>query len=164
MLNKATDDSAVTTYFVSSYEVDASNVGCNDLLGYTVVTFKSKGLPIFTTNKILPFEADTNKMMALIIENISNNAEIVRVAETYLHECGHQCGLLHDEDKPDCADGTTLHITKLMNPGGHIRRAFTRIQWCMVRNSWYTTRRSLSTFMQAPELPDSNTVPQPPIP
>ena len=77
-------------------------------------------------------------MMALIVENVSGRrAEIVRVAETYLHELGHQCGLLHDEDAPDCHDATTLDISKVMHPGGSVRRAFTRIQWCMIRNSYY---------------------------
>ena len=161
MLNKDSDGSAVTTYFVSKYDVDDSSVGCNDLLGYTVVTFEGN----FISMKVLPFEADTNKMMAGIVENISTrNAAIVRTAETYLHECGHQSGLLHDEDAPDCEDDTTLHVARLMNPGANVRRAFTRFQWCMVRTSWYVTRRSLSPFTRAPELPDSNSVPPPPVP
>jgi len=163
MLNKA-DGSAVTTYFVSKYNPDESSVGCNDLLGYTVVTFDGDSGPIFIQAKVLEFAADTNVMMTRIVENISwANAEIVRVAETYLHECGHQCGLLHDTDAPDCENDTTLHISKLMNPGGSIRRAYTRLQWCLVRTSWYMTGRSLSPFTQAPELPDSGSVPNPPI-
>lgn len=163
MLNKA-DGSAVTTYLVSKYNPDESSVGCNDLLGYTVVTFDGDSGPLFIQTKVLEFAADTNVMMTRIVENISwANAEIVRVAETYLHECGHQCGLLHDTDAPDCENDTTLHISKLMNPGGSIRRAYTRLQWCLVRTSWYMTGRSLSPFTQAPELPDSGSVPNPPI-
>lgn len=159
MLNKDNDSSAVTTYFVSRYDGADSSVGCNDLLGYTTITFQGSGGPLFINSKVLAFEADTNKMMARIVENISGrNQDIVRVAETYLHELGHQCGLLHDEDAPDCKDDTTLNIAKLMHPGTNVRRAFTRLQWCMVRLSWYVTRRSLSPFTQAPELPDSNTV------
>jgi hypothetical protein len=165
MLHKDSDSSAVTTYFVSRYDANDSSVGCNDLLGYTVVTFKGGDQPLFISMKVLPFEADTNKMMARIVENISdNNPKIVRVAETYLHECGHQCGLLHDEDAPDCEDDTTLHIAKLMNPGASVRRALTRIQWCMIRTSWYVTGGSVSPFTQAPELPDSGSTPTPPVP
>ena len=78
-----------------------------------------------------------------------------------MHECGHQCGLLHDSDPPDCENDTTLHISKVMNPGGDIRRAYTRLQWCLVRTSWYMTGRPLSPFTQAPELPDSDSVPNP---
>lgn len=164
MLNKDSDSSAVTTYLVSRYDGADTSVGCNDLLGYTTVTFKGNGGPLFISEKVLAFEADTNQMMARIVDNISNqNQEIVRVAETYLHELGHQCGLLHDEDTPDCEDATTLNITKLMHPGENIRRAFTRLQWCMVRLSWYVTRRSLPAFTQAPELPDSNIVPLLPV-
>jgi hypothetical protein len=156
--------SAVTTYLVSKYNPDESSVGCNDLLGYTVVTFDGDSGPIFIQAKVLEFAADTNQMMTRIVENISwGNEQIVRVAETYLHECGHQCGLLHDTDAPDCENDTTLHISKLMNPGGSIRRAYTRLQWCLVRTSWYMTGRSLSPFTQAPELPDSGSVPNPPI-
>lgn len=161
MVNKD-DGPAVTTYFVSKYDPDESSVGCNDLLGYTVITFADGSGPLFVRMKILPFVADTNQMMARIVENISGaNDDIVRVAETYLHECGHQCGLLHDTDAPDCENDTTLHISKLLNPGGSIRRAFTRLQWCMVRTSWYVTGRSVDPFVQAPELPDSGTVPAP---
>lgn len=162
MLNKDGDGSAVTTYFVSRYEANDSSVGCNDLLGYTVVTFKGGDQPLFVSMKVLPFAEDTNRMMARIVENVSaRNPAVVRVAETYLHECGHQCGLLHDEDAPDCENDTTLHITKLMKPGGSVRRALTRIQWCMIRTSWYVTRADLPPFKQAPELPDSNSVPVP---
>jgi hypothetical protein len=165
MVNKDDDGSAVTTYFVSKYDSDDSHVGCNDLLGYTVVTAQGSGGPLFINMKVLPFEADTNRMMARIVENISGaSAAVVRVAETYLHECGHQCGQLHDEDSPDCADSVALRISKLMNPGARVRRALTRIQWCMIRNSWYVTGRSLSPFTKAPELPDSSSVPPPPIP
>jgi len=113
--------------------------------------------------KVLQFRADTNQMMAEIVENICAKtvaaAKIVRVAETYLHECGHQCGLLHDTDKPNCENDTTLHISKLMNPNGVVRRAYTRLQWCLVRTSNYMTSQSLTPFTQAPELPDSGTVP-----
>lgn len=159
MLNKG-DGSAVTTYFVSKYNPDDSSVGCNDLLGYTVVTFEGSDKPLFVSMKVLPFDPDTNKMMARVVENVSpNSSSIVRVAETYLHECGHQCGLLHDSDAPDCENDTTLHIAKSMDPGGSVRRAFTRLQWCMVRGTWYITSRSLAPFTQAPELPDSDTVP-----
>jgi hypothetical protein len=163
MLNKD-DGSAVTTYFVSKYNPDESSVGCNDLLGYTVVTFDEDSGPLFVGKKVLPFAADTNEMMTRIVENISGrNQDIVRVAETYLHECGHQCGLLHDTDPPDCENDTTLHISKLMDPGGSIRRAYTRLQWCMVRTSSYMTGDSLTPFTQAPELPDSDSIPNPPI-
>jgi hypothetical protein len=163
MLNKD-DGSAVTTYLVSKYNPDESSVGCNDLLGYTVVTFDGDTGQLFIQTKVLKFAADTNAMMTRIVENISGtNEHIVRVAETYLHECGHQCGLLHDTDPPDCENDATLHISKLMNPDGHIRRAYTRLQWCLVRTSWYMTGRSLSPFTQAPELPDSGSIPNPPI-
>ncbi len=166
MLNKDSDGTAVTTYFVSKYNSDESSVGCNDLLGYTVVTFEGNDQPIFIAMKVLQFDADTNKMMAWIVENISSTktSDIVRVGETYLHECGHQCGLLHDSDAPDCENNTTLHIAKVMNPDASVRRAFTRMQWCLVRGTWYVTSRSLSPFTKAPELPDSNTVPPPPPP
>ena len=165
MLNKDSDSSAITTYLVSKYNADdSSDVGCNDLLGYTVVTFEGGGQPLFVSKKVLPFEADTNMMMARIVENISGTSQnIVRVAETYLHETGHQCGLLHESDKPDCENDTTLHIAKLMNPGGSVRRAYTRFEWCMVRTSPYITSASLTPFTQAPELPDSGSVPPPPV-
>lgn len=158
MINKA-DGSVVTTYFVSKYNASESSVGCNDLLGYTIVTFDGDNGPIFVVDKVLPFSADTNTMMTRIVENISANEAIVRVGETYLHECGHQCGLLHDTDKPDCENDTTLHIAKLMNPDADVRRAYTRLQWCMVRTSWYMTGRSITPFTQAPELPDSGSSP-----
>lgn len=158
--NKDPNGYAVTTYFVSQYDASASSVGCNDVLGYTTVTFRGSGQPIFISRKVLPFESDTNRMMALIVRNVSGRrAAIVRVAETYLHELGHQCGLLHDEDAPDCHDATTLNISKVMHPGGSIRRAFTRIQWCMIRNSYYVTRSELTPFLIAPELPDSGSTP-----
>lgn len=158
MENKG-DSSAVTTYLVSKYNPDEASVGCNDLLGYTVVTFDGGSGPLFITDKVVPFVADTNRMMQRIVENISANSDLVRVAETYLHECGHQCGLLHDTDPPDCENDTTLHISKTMNPDGTIRRAYTRLQWCMIRTSWYMTSRSLDPFTIAPELPDSGTSP-----
>lgn len=161
MLNKG-DASAVTTYFVSHYDPSESSVGCNDLLGYTVISFSGGSTPLFVSSNVLAFHADTNRMMSTIVENISGmDPAIVRVAETYLHECGHQCGLLHDEDKPDCENDATLHISKVMNPGGSVRRAFTRFQWCMVRTSAYMTGRSLTPFTQAAELPDSGSVPNP---
>ena len=160
MLNKD-DGSGVTTYFVSKYNPDEGSVGCNDWLGYTIVTFDGGSAPLFVNMKVLPYVGDTNRMMARIVENISANQDLVRASETYLHECGHQCGLLHDSDKPDCENDTTLHISKVMNPNGTIRRAYTRLQWCMVRTSWYMTARSLTPFTQAPELPDSGSVPNP---
>lgn len=155
MLNKDTDSSAVTTYFVSKYNADDASVGCNDLLGYTIVTFEGSEQVLFVKQKVLRYEQSTIKMMAKIVENIEpgDNAAIIRVAETYLHECGHQCGLLHDTSAPDCENDTTLHISKLMNPSGSVRRAYTRIQWCMVRTSPYMTSRELESFTQAPELP-----------
>lgn len=163
MLNKDTS-AAITTYLVSKYNADDSSVGCNDLLGYTIVTFEGSGKLLFVSKKVIEFEEDTNKMMSRIVENISGTSqEIVRVAETYLHECSHQCGLLHDTDKPDCENDTSLHIAKLMNPDGNVRRAYTRWQWCMVRLSVYMTSRSLTPFTQAPELPDSGSVPPPPV-
>lgn len=165
MLNKDVDSAAVTTYFVSSYSASESSVGCNDLLGYTIVTFEGSGSPLFVSMRVLAFEADTNRMMSRIVENISNNtSDMVRVAETYLHECGHQCGLLHDSDAPDCRDDTTLHIAKVMDPGGTVRRAFTRFQWCVVRGTWYVTGSALTPFTEASELPDSGSTPPPPVP
>ena len=165
MLNKDGDSSAVTTYFVSKYSASESSVGCNDLLGYTIVTFEGSGSPLFVRMKVLAFEADTNRMMSRIVENVSSKTSaIVRVAETYLHECGHQCGLLHDSDAPDCRDDDTLHIAKVMDPGGSVRRAFTRFQWCVVRGTWYVTGSSATPFTMAPELPDSGSQPKPPIP
>jgi hypothetical protein len=160
MLNKDSDSSAITTYLVSRFNQDDSSVGCNDLLGYTVITFDGTGI---VNMKVLAFAADTNRMMARVVENVAgNNPSIVRVAETYLHECGHQCGLLHDSDKPDCENDTTLHIAKVMNPGGSVRRAYTRLQWCMVRTSSYVTSASSLPFLQAAELPDSGTPPPAP--
>jgi hypothetical protein len=164
MVNKDSNGAAVTTYFVSKYNMEDTQVGCNDILGYTIVTFEGSQQPLFTSMRILPFEADTNRMMSRIVENITGNENIVRVAETYLHECGHQCGLLHDSDAPDCENDTTLHIAKVMNPDADVRRAYTRYQWCMVRLSWYMTLRSLTPFTQAPELPDSGSEPPPPPP
>ena len=38
-----------------------------------------------------------------------------------------------------------------------------RLQWCMVRTSSYMTGDSLTPFTQAPELPDSDSIPNPPI-
>ena len=161
LLNKDGDSSAVTTYFVSKYAADDSSVGCNDLLGYTIVTFEGGDQPLFVKMKVLPFEEDTNKMMMRIVENVAaqHNSDIVRVSETYLHECGHQCGLLHDADKPDCESDSTLHISKLMNPDGSVRRAYTRLQWCLVRTSPYMTSASREPFTQAPELPASESEP-----
>jgi hypothetical protein len=159
MVNKALG-TAVTTYFVSRYEVDETQVGCNDLLGYTVVTFRGSGVPLFISMQVLAFEADTNRMMSRVVENINNSA-IVRVAETYLHELGHQSGLLHQEDDPACADPSTLNIARLMNPGASVRRTFSRIEWCLVRGTWYVTASPLTPFTVAPELPDSGTVPAP---
>jgi hypothetical protein len=165
MLNKDDNGAAVTTYLVSEYNMDDSQVGCNDILGYTIVTFKGSQVPLFTSMQVLQFAADTNRMMSRVVENISgSNSDITRVGETYLHECGHQCGLLHDSDKPDCENDATLHISKVMNPDASVRRAYTRLQWCMVRLSWYMTSRSLTPFTQAPELPDSGSVPPPPAP
>ena len=163
LLNKDTDSSAVTTYFVSKYNSNDTSVGCNDLLGYTVVTFEGSEQPLFIDKKVLPFMEDTNDMMRLMVENICKNhtTGIVRCAETYLHESGHQCGLLHDTDKPDCENDKTLHISKVMNPGGKVRRAYTRLEWCMVRTSVYITSSRLPGFEQAPELPDSNSLPRP---
>ena len=158
--NKDSNASAVTTYFVSEYDMDDSSVGCNDLLGYTIITFRWKREPIFTDKKVLQYKSDANAMMARVVENLSSdNQRIVRVAETYLHECGHQCGLLHDTDAPDCENDTTLHISKVMNPNGDNRRAYTRSQWCRIRLSAYVTRRELPAFLKAPELPDSGSVP-----
>ncbi len=163
LLNKDTDSSAITTYFVSKYNSNDTSVGCNDLLGYTVVTFEGSEQPLFIDKKVLPFKEDTNDMMRLVVENICKNhtTHIVRCAETYLHESGHQCGLLHDSDKPDCENDTTLHISKVMNPNGNVRRAYTRLEWCMVRTSVYMTSSPLPGFEQAPELPDSSSLPPP---
>jgi hypothetical protein len=163
MLNKVGNGSAVTTYFVSKFEANDSHVGCNHLLGFTTVTFlDDAGSPLFVASRVLPWSRDTNRMMATIVESVSANASaIVRVAETYVHECGHQSGLLHDSDLPDCHDDTTLHITKIMDPGGTVRRAFTRLQWCLVRTTSYVTSTGLSPWTQAGELPDSGTKPSP---
>lgn len=148
MENKDDNACAVTTYFVTKYESGSTNVGCNDLLGYTVTTFES-----CVENRVIEYNADRAEMMARVVDNMSaSNPEVVRVAETYLHELGHQSGLLHDEDAPDCADDTTLNITKLMAPGASVRRALTRWQWCMIRNTCYVTSRGLTPFLQAPEL------------
>jgi hypothetical protein len=157
--NKHPNGYAVTTYFVTRYDASSSSVGCNDVLGYTNVTFQGTGM---VERRVLPYEPDTNRMMALIVRNVSGRRpQIVRVAETYLHELGHQCGQLHDEGAPDCHDATALNITKVMHPGGSIRRALTRIQWCMIRNSYYVTRDELTPFLIAPELPDSGSTPSP---
>ena len=160
--NKDPDGGAVTTYLVSTYDQSETSVGCNDVLGYTIVTFRDSGRAV----RVLPFHHDTNRMMAKIVDNISSdNSTIVRVAETYLHECGHQSGLVHDTGAPDCENDTTLKIAKLMDPDGTIRRALTRNQWCMIWTSCYATGDSLDPFLQAPELPDSGSVPQPrPVP
>ena len=45
MLNKDSNGAAVTTYFVSKYSTSESSVGCNDLLGYTIVTFEGSEKP-----------------------------------------------------------------------------------------------------------------------
>lgn len=148
MLNKHPDACVVTTYFVSRYEAGHGSVGCNDLLGYTINTFTG-----FVEAAVLDYTPDLDEMMARIVDNLSSrSAQVVRVAETYLHECAHQSGLLHDEDTPDCANPTTLDITKLMDPGARIRRALTRLQWCMLRGTCYVTREDLPPFQQAAEL------------
>jgi len=151
MQNKHPDGCAVTTYFVSRYEANHESVGCNDLLGYTIITSTD-----FADDKVLEYTGDANEMMARVVDNVSGrNPKIVRVAETYLHECAHQSGLLHDEDTPDCADTTTLDIAMLMDPGASMRRALTRWQWCMMRGTCYCTRQPLTPFVQTPELTDS---------
>jgi hypothetical protein len=162
LINKDPDGSAVTTYLVSTYDKSDSQVGCDDWLGYTIVTAKELG----RANMVLAVHHDANEMMARIVDNVSSDSSsIVRVAETYLHECGHQSGLVHDTSKPDCENDTTLKITKLMDPGGIVRRALTRNQWCMIWTSCYATGASLDPFLQAPELPDSGSVPKPaPVP
>jgi hypothetical protein len=162
LINKDPDGSAVTTYLVSTYDASDTQVGCDDWLGYTIVTAKELG----RTNFVLAYHHDTNEMMARIVDNVSRDSSaIVRVAETYLHECGHQSGLVHDTDKPDCENDQTLKITKLMDPGGSVRRALTRNQWCMIWTSCYATGASLDPFLQAPELPDSGSAPTPtPVP
>ena len=159
MVNK-TDGTSVTTYFVSRYDGADSSVGCNDLLGYTTVTFQDNSGPIFINDRVLAFQADTNRMMSSIVQSISGSrSEIVRVAETYLHELSHQSGLLHQTDAPSCADSTTLDITRLMNPGASVRRSYSRLEWCMVRGTWYVTAMSIEPFLQAPELPDPDPIP-----
>jgi hypothetical protein len=97
------------------------------------------------------------------VQNI-RATDISRVAETYIHELGHQSGLLHQEDDPDCADPTTLHIARMMDPGATVRRVWSRMEWCLIRGTWYITASAVTPFTQAPELPDSGTVPAPPIP
>ncbi len=157
------DGFSIATYFVSRYDKNDSHVGCNDLLGYTTVTFEGSGGPLFVRRKVLAYDEDTNQMMSRIVQNI-RATDISRVAETYIHELGHQSGLLHQTDDPDCADPTTLHIARMMNPGASVRRAWSRMEWCLIRGTWYITASSLTPFTQAPELPDSGAVPQPPIP
>ncbi len=163
MVNKDSDANAVTTYFVSKFKANDSHVGCNDLLGFTTTTFSSDaGSPLFVSQRVLTFSADTNRMMSRVVESVSGTtSSIVRVAETYVHEIGHQSGLLHDDDLPDCHDSTTLNIAKVIAPGASVRRAFTRLQWCLVRTTWYVTSSSLTPWVQAAELPDSGTQPQP---
>ena len=161
MVNK-TDGSSVTTYFVSKYNVDESSVGCNDLLGYTTVTFQDSNGPIFVGTRVFAFEADTNRMMASIVGDLSNRrSQVVRVGETYVHELGHQSGLLHQDDAPGCKDDATLHIAKIMDPDASVRRAFSRLEWCMVRGTYYVSASSLEPFLQAGELPESGSQPNP---
>ncbi len=157
------DGLSIATYFVSSYDKDDSHVGCNDLLGYTTVTFEGNGGPLFVRDMVLAYSADTNQMMSRIVQNI-RATDISRAAETYIHELGHQSGLLHQEDDPDCADPTTLHIARMMAPGATVRRVWSRMEWCLIRGTWYITASALPPFTQAPELPDSGSVPAPPIP
>jgi hypothetical protein len=157
------DGFSIATYFVSRYDKDDSHVGCNDLLGYTTVTFEGTSGPLFVRDMVLEYNVDTNRMMSGIVQNI-RATDISRVAETYIHELGHQSGLLHQEDDPDCADPTTLHIARMMNPGATVRRVWSRMEWCLIRGTWYITARAVTPFTQAPELPDSGTVPAPPIP
>jgi hypothetical protein len=154
------DGFSIATYFVSRYDKNDSQVGCNDLLGYTTVTFEGNSGSLFVSNKVLEYDEDTNRMMSRIVENI-RATDIARVGETYLHELGHQSGLLHQEDDPDCADPTTLHIARMMNPGASVRRVWSRMEWCLIRGTWYITASALAPFTQAPELPDSGSVPQP---
>jgi hypothetical protein len=78
-----------------------------------------------------------------------------------VHELGHQSGLLHQDDAPDCHDDTTLHIAKIMDPDASVRRAFSRLEWCMVRGTYYVTGSSIEPFLQAGELPDSGSRPDP---
>lgn len=160
MLHKDDDACAVTTYLVSKYEQRSDSVGCNDLLGYTTTTFEN-----CVVAKVLEYTANGNEMMARVVANMAGkNPEVVRVAETYLHELGHQSGLLHDDDLPDCADPNTLHIAKVMAPGASVRRAFTRWQWCMIRGTCYCTTASLTPFLQAPELAGGRDKPEEPEP
>lgn len=155
------DGFSIATYFVTRYDKNDSHVGCNDLLGYTTVVIENNsGTPLFLANKVLEYHEDTNQMMSRIVQNI-RATDIARVAETYIHELGHQSGLLHQEDDPDCADPTTLHIARMMNPGASIRRAWSRMEWCLIRGTWYITALSLEAFTQAPELPDSGSTPNP---
>jgi hypothetical protein len=154
------DGFSIATYFVSRYDKNDSHVGCNDLLGYTTVTFEGNSGPLFVSDKVLAYDEDTNRMMSRIVQNI-RATDITRVAETYIHELGHQSGLLHEEDDPDCADPTILNIARMMNPGASVRRAWSRMEWCLIRGTWYITASALTPFTQAPELPDSGSVPQP---
>lgn len=174
MQNKDGDANAITNYLVSRYNPDDSQVGCNQFLGYTVVTFDGQKTPLFILQKVLPFVADTNTMMASIVGNISgkgddvqagmfdisvvgHNADIVRVAETFVHETGHQCGLTHVSGNPDCWNSATLNIAKVMDPDGTNRRSYSRWSWCMIRTSPYVTSDNMTPFTQAAELPDSGT-------
>ena len=49
MVNKDSNGAAVTTYFVSKYNMEDTQVGCNDILGYTIVTFEGSQQPLFTS-------------------------------------------------------------------------------------------------------------------
>jgi hypothetical protein len=161
LLNKNSDDTAITNYFVSEYDSDDGSTGCNDLLGYTIINYSSKRNPIFTNNEVLPYSNNNNEMMSRIIQNIKSNPAIVRTAETFIHEAAHQCGLFHDKDSPDCENDATLHVAKVMNPGGSLRRVFTRLQWCMIWNNQSVTTSPFSIDVDfnrsniAPELPDT---------
>lgn len=177
LLDNKGDSSTVTTYLVTKYDSSDKSVGCNDLLGYTVVDAKgsAQAVGLFMNREVLPYFTDRTKMQMHVVANIvgvhkptvsartggfdtqftevfipgeldftgyypsDNRFNLVRVAETYIHEAGHQCGLLHDNDDADCRSDARK-IDKTMKPGGSVRRALTRIQWCMIYNSDYVTR------------------------
>jgi hypothetical protein len=160
LLNKNSDDNAVTNYFVSEYNGDDGSTGCNDLLNYVIINYSSKRNALFTNAEVLPYTPNTNQMMARIVQNIKSNPTIVRTAETLLHENFHQNGLFHDKDNPDCENDQTFHVSKSMNPGGSVRRILTRLQWCMIWNNYYMVSSPLDNQVEfnrthvARELPD----------
>ena len=69
---------SIATYFVSRYDKNDSHVGCNDLLGYTTVTFEGNGGPLFVAARCSHTSADTNRMMSRIVQNIRASRDRAR--------------------------------------------------------------------------------------